>query len=207
MKPKFFIPIILAIVIVAGLAWWASVRRAEVPIVPPAVNNLPIPPDQASWKTYRNEEYGFEMQYPNYWSICDIAQEEKPWSRPHFRTTIPIGCLKSAPKEFPLEGKISLLLRIYAEPEWFKRYPSQMSLLNFFQAEDERTKKMGIGTVTRIESGVTTSGIPFLINIACDAGCWGSYLIYLPKSLISISYGPSDPEVGQVLSTFRFTNP
>lgn len=63
MKPKHLISIIFAVIILAGLAWWASARYPSTPS--PAVNNLPTPPDQANWKTYRNEEFGFEFRYPS----------------------------------------------------------------------------------------------------------------------------------------------
>ena len=65
LKPRHIISTILAVVIVGGLAWWGIAHRTQVlPTPTPVVNNLPTPLDQEGWKTYRNEEYGFEFQYP-----------------------------------------------------------------------------------------------------------------------------------------------
>ncbi len=56
MQNKAFFQILVVIIIIGGgiLAW----------------QYFGIPKDQtADWKTYRNEEYSFEMKYPAYWYV------------------------------------------------------------------------------------------------------------------------------------------
>jgi hypothetical protein len=42
--------------------------KCEFAACPTAPSTVP-----ADWKTYRNEQYGFEMRYPNEWKVTDIS--------------------------------------------------------------------------------------------------------------------------------------
>lgn len=56
----------LVILIVAGvLVYWQQPKNSENPSQP--VNQSQAP--TSDWQTYRNEQYGFEMQYPADWNV------------------------------------------------------------------------------------------------------------------------------------------
>jgi len=61
------IVIILAIIVGGGALWYA--KRPEKSYQPVEIQK----PETANWKTYKNEEYGFEVSYPAEW----VAKEEK----------------------------------------------------------------------------------------------------------------------------------
>jgi hypothetical protein len=63
---KFILIIIILAVIVGGEALW-YVKRPEKLYQPPEIKKS----EMADWKTYRNEEYGFEMKYPEDWLVQD----------------------------------------------------------------------------------------------------------------------------------------
>jgi len=55
--------IILAIIVGGGALWY--VKRPEQPYQPPEIKKS----ETASWKTYKNEEYGYEIKYPKDWEL------------------------------------------------------------------------------------------------------------------------------------------
>ncbi len=78
--------VILAVV--AGGVWYARKPAPETtPVAEPTTPEVVTPGDNESgevdtsdWKTYRNEEYGFELDYPNDWSVAekdDVYTKEK----------------------------------------------------------------------------------------------------------------------------------
>jgi len=64
--------LILCVIISLGLAlgvagYWAKnkpVKNSEPPVSPAAEPSAPAKDQTANWKTYKNEEYGFEVKYP-----------------------------------------------------------------------------------------------------------------------------------------------
>jgi len=62
---KFLLIVIILAVIVGGGALWYS-RRPEQPYQPVEIKKTEsvIKDETADWKVYRNDEYGFEMKYP-----------------------------------------------------------------------------------------------------------------------------------------------
>lgn len=75
------IVIILAIFALFGLISLAVVKNTKAPVPMPTPPVNPISPtiqatttiDISSWKTYRNEKYGFEIKYPSDWSYSGEA--------------------------------------------------------------------------------------------------------------------------------------
>lgn len=92
MRKKLVIPsIIVALLVVGGIFWYL---KQNTPVLNTATDTLDIsalekelgieikeiePPtsdiDTSNWKTYRNEEYGFEFKYPPYYSDFPLTGE------------------------------------------------------------------------------------------------------------------------------------
>jgi len=77
-KPEiklFFIVAAVSVVLaVAGILLLQGVMRNRVSHTPPVPSPQPqtqdtIPLDTSDWQTYRNDEFGFEVKYPDNWSI------------------------------------------------------------------------------------------------------------------------------------------
>jgi hypothetical protein len=49
----------------------------EVPVVQPKEPTITEPTDTSDWKTYRNEEYGFEMRYPGNYYVSDYSEYKR----------------------------------------------------------------------------------------------------------------------------------
>lgn len=60
---------LLFILIILGLASWAGVYLKKE-----NVNEVQIVNETDNWKTYRNEEYGFEFKYPSDWEVSTSTQ-------------------------------------------------------------------------------------------------------------------------------------
>ena len=63
MSIKKAVVIVVVMVILGGVAWWGLQQRGAVPV--PATQTISV--DTSGWKTYRNEQYGFEFRYPDGW--------------------------------------------------------------------------------------------------------------------------------------------
>jgi len=69
----YILIVVIVAVIIGGVVFWHSMRQ-EVPYQPPEPQE-PVEVDEtAGWQTYRNEEYGFEIKYPENWS-ADITDK------------------------------------------------------------------------------------------------------------------------------------
>jgi hypothetical protein len=85
LKPKWLVPVIIVVgIIVLGLITWGGYELFK-----PAPSKLPgageIEQDQfKNWKTYRNEEYGFEVKYPKEWQSNDYSLSKVTSGERHY---------------------------------------------------------------------------------------------------------------------------
>lgn len=81
------VAVLFIVIISAGVGYLILKRMSLRTVAPtpnstnvPAVSASPTPtsPETADWKIYRNEEYGFEIKYPNGWEfLVDDPQGQK----------------------------------------------------------------------------------------------------------------------------------
>ena len=77
------IVIILAIVLGGGVLGWQWLEFKKEMKIPEFKLSEKIKDETVNWKTYRNEEYGFEFKYPSNWEIAEgekavtLFQEKK----------------------------------------------------------------------------------------------------------------------------------
>ncbi len=69
-SPKFW-PTVIGSILVAGLAWtgiwwWYRENVAPLELIPSPTQTQD---ETSTWKTYRNEKYGFEFKYPERWNL------------------------------------------------------------------------------------------------------------------------------------------
>lgn len=77
---KIWLPAILISLAAFGFlvysSWTQTIETFESSKLQLALNETPIFQIPSDWKTYRNEEYGFEIKYPNDWEI-EISQKDQ----------------------------------------------------------------------------------------------------------------------------------
>ena len=70
-KLIFLIGIILLLTSISSVLYYLGQNSTQTPIisspVPVAVSTVPSPDEVINWKTYRNEGFGFEFNYPSDW--------------------------------------------------------------------------------------------------------------------------------------------
>ena len=123
---SIILPIVLALVLIAGGVWYVQKSTQETsPLanaVPQETKNSGSDADMADWKTYRNEEYGFELKMPQKWEASE------KYNIMLFSENGPIGDLVNL---FSSEKNIygsPFGVRIYRIPN-----PEKKSLIDFFE--------------------------------------------------------------------------
>lgn len=218
MKPQHIISIVLAVVILGALTWWASAYRtapvSPTPTLTPAVNNLPTPSDMVGWKTYTNGQYRFEFQYPLDLELKTVlSSPEANGSSMYLSISSPSLGGPDAPFQYVAIKNISknpLYKNVTSITEYRAIEEQRCAEINATLGRtnpDLRCSQEWLGSFVTIEG---TMG--YVMNQRTFEGNGHSVVFFengILYSFDSLSSSPFGNEAlaDQIASTFRFTNP
>jgi hypothetical protein len=180
LKPKWLVPVIIVVgIIVLGLITWGGYELFK-----PAPSKLPgageIEQDQfKNWKTYRNEEYGFEIKYPERWLVEVKDNPPKP-----------LGCVQRIYLRKDI-GSAGVDILIFANPlkssirEWLSQ-----------QGAEDSFEGISLNTIPALKSDKSDSGSYFLYVARGNYIYMIDVVKFSDKTIVDIQ--------NQILSTFKF---
>lgn len=76
------IVVILTLITEGGILWWINQQEFSIEFPEIKKPEKIVEKKAANWKTYRNEEHGFEFKYPKEWEKWDLREDEYPKETP-----------------------------------------------------------------------------------------------------------------------------
>ncbi len=210
---KRIILIILIIVVLLGIGgffewrYWktSSPQLSQIDIQQP-------PEDVSEWKTYRNEEYGFEIKYPSTWKNCEVKKHDLFYI---------VSITNRSGKETkcypgPLdEPSYSIKVRLESEimEEYLDYQSFKNAVLSSMNSADHVFRIKGVDRfeIRKVKETILNNmpvlivdqmdfiGIPHTIRYVFHRG----NLLSLIPSTLNIPEDPREKEVETIISTFK----
>ena len=184
MKKSIVILMGICVVAVSVLAWAVFVKPEPVSPVPPPVNG-----DTSDWKTYQNEEFGFEIRYPEIYSVEDISKK----------------AIGDDPTKYPWYSRTGFALSYII----FDEYPTSkggvafdLKILNTI--DKDKIKSAG-GWESIKENGVRKIGDLDIYLYSIDFRTNNMQVIFHNDKSYTFFHYLSEEDFEKIISTFKFT--
>lgn len=188
--------ILILVILVGGYTWWQYLEiRAERAYIPEV--KVSEEDDIADWETYRNEEYGFEIKYPDDWEL-----KEGPFEPPS--PVVPEMIVMSSPDE-GLGGFNIIIIEIPEEIS-LEEYIGDLDLRSLgkeFNIREQREIKLtGLFGIQRKEHRINGRYVELVTYLKKDNLIFR--FLVSPMSSHEIIADEDQRLNNQILSTFRF---
>ena len=214
---KYLLIVVILIAIVGGgILWFAAKQEALLTEFP----EIKIPEDEtADWKTYRNEEHGFEIKYPTFFS--DVTEINKGWwiglpDLRNFNFFYCYDCEKMEEQIFTNICSYSITVTPFDNSsnlsfeDWFNKYSKHFGYSN--QVKEEiiigGIKGVRLGKLSGLPPGGGT--IDGLLLIPRNSKVYGislnidDELLGTDENYATQCYSKAENTFEQILSTFQF---
>ena len=186
----------LLVVVIAALAgavgYFTFIKKSEL------IAQQPLPTitnETSNWKTYKNDQYGFELKYPSTW-IIDVSGVSM--GRIYF-----VSPEREISNRNVSETSVDLYIQYYSKLDDFGAANLDELFKKFVVESKDKTAKLQVSYPDMLEvSGEKAVGVGTMAYV----GNYSIYTLHNDHAYAIIFGGPKLTEIGkQILSTFKFT--
>ncbi len=155
--------------------YWIKTEPADQPLIDISKKSSQapglVPSEVEGWQTYRNDEYGFEIQHPINWHLYSLDYGEIKWmifsdlSETQQLATFMNSGVREREKFCELNNPYLLTIRIVEVPinDWLKENKDYMTQLGAENSEEKIV--IGNNNIDRIISKTKSGEITFVLAI------------------------------------------
>ncbi|MBU3918483.1 hypothetical protein KKC63_01050 [Patescibacteria group bacterium] len=201
--PVGIIVVLVLTIIVGGVAWYVGVNMEPGPSPTPSPTESPSPtlePDEtADWKIYTDDEYGFEIKYPNFYYIIDEDFGNVSFRNEKYRENPSGGCeFNILIRPNPLKKNLEEWLRDNSTEAEFATDAHEKSGKLYFNSKQANIEEINIGREKAIKFYQIGGHPNDWINTLVENGIYIIEMMYFPKCSSELDV------FNQILSTFKF---